>query len=53
MPVYYSGPTAGAPNSAALVSQDPEAGTIESAEFLTHTARGVQDVCDMFDEAAG
>ena len=31
---------------------DPAATTIVSAEFLTDTARGVQDVCDMLDDAA-
>ena len=31
---------------------DPAAPTIVSAEFLTDTARGVRDVCDMLDEAA-
>jgi hypothetical protein len=32
-------------------SADPAAATIESAEFLTDTARGVRDVCDMLDDA--
>ncbi|MGY1713080.1 hypothetical protein ACI78R_01340 [Geodermatophilus sp. SYSU D01106] len=34
-----------------IFSEDPEAETIESAEFLTDTARGVQDVCDLLDDA--
>ena len=33
--------------------QDPAATTIVSAEILTDTARGVRDVCDMLDDAAG
>jgi hypothetical protein len=32
--------------------EDPAATTIVSAEILTDTARGVQDVCDMLDDAA-
>ena len=32
-----------------VLSEDPQAPTIESAEFLTDTARGVRDVCDMLD----
>ena len=35
-----------------VFSADPEAETIESAEFETDTALGVRDVCDMLDEAA-
>jgi hypothetical protein len=31
--------------------EDPEAETIVSAEFLTDTALGVRDVCDMLDDA--
>jgi len=35
-----------------VFSADPAATTIVSAEFLTDTARGVRDVCDMLDEEA-
>ena len=34
-----------------VFSGDPEAETIESAEFLTDTALGVADVCDLLDQA--
>lgn len=35
-----------------VFSDDPAAETIVSAEFLTDTALGVRDVCDMLDAAA-
>ncbi|WP_369252840.1 hypothetical protein [Geodermatophilus amargosae] len=36
-----------------VVFEDVETFVVASAEFLTDTARGVQDVCDMLDAAAG
>ena len=34
-----------------VFSEDPDAETIVSSEFLTDTALGVEDVCDIVDDA--
>jgi hypothetical protein len=47
--VYYD---EGNTTERVVFSADPAATTIASAEFLTDTARGVRDICDMLDEAA-
>jgi len=49
-PVFYY--ETGTTTERVVFSEDPEAATIESAEFLTDTALGVMDVCDLLDAAA-
>jgi hypothetical protein len=49
-PIFYY--ESGNTTERVVFSEDPAATTIESAEFLTDTARGVRDICDMLDEAA-